>query len=193
MTIAAGARLGPYELISRLGAGGMGEVYRARDSRLGREVAVKVLPERVASDPQALARFEREARAVASLSHPNILALHDYGRESGVAYAVMELLEGETLRDRIVVGALPVPRAVGIALQIAQGLAAAHDKGIVHRDLKPENVIVSNDGHVKILDFGLAKSFGPPAADSEITALETLGTQAGVILGTVGYMSPEQL
>jgi len=193
MTIAAGARLGPYELISRLGAGGMGEVYRARDTRLGREVAVKVLPERVASDPQALARFEREARAVASLSHPNILALHDYGRENGVTYAVMELLEGETLRDRIVGGALPVPRAVGIALQIAQGLAAAHEKGIVHRDLKPENVIVSNDGHVKILDFGLAKSFGPSQAGPEITALETLGTQAGVILGTVGYMSPEQL
>src|SRR5215471_14577459 len=130
MPIAVGARLGPYELISRLGAGGMGEVYRARDTRLGREVAVKVLPERVASDPQALARFEREARAVASLSHPNILALHDYGRENGVTYAVMELLEGETLRDRIVGGALPVPRAVGIALQIAQGLAAAHEKGI---------------------------------------------------------------
>ena len=193
MTIAAGARLGPYELLSRLGAGGMGEVYRARDTRLGREVAVKVLPERVASEPQALARFEREARAVASLSHPNILALHDYGRENGVTYAVMELLEGETLRDRIVSGALPVPRAVGIALQIAQGLAAAHEKGIVHRDLKPENVIVSNDGHVKILDFGLAKSFGPLEAASGITALETLGTQAGVILGTVGYMSPEQL
>jgi serine/threonine-protein kinase len=171
----------------------MGEVYRARDTRLGREVAVKVLPERVASDPQALARFEREARAVASLSHPNILALHDYGRENDVTYAVMELLEGETLRDRMVGGALPVPRAVGFAHQIAQGLAAAHEKGIVHRDLKPENVFVSPDGHVKILDFGLAKSFGPPEAEPGITALETLGTQAGVILGTVGYMSPEQL
>ncbi|HEY2797827.1 MAG TPA: protein kinase [Thermoanaerobaculia bacterium] len=193
MMIAAGARLGPYELTSRLGAGGMGEVYRARDTRLGREVAVKVLPERVASDPQALARFEREARAVASLSHPNILALHDYGRENDVTYAVMELLEGETLRDRMVGGALPVPRAVGFAHQIAQGLAAAHEKGIVHRDLKPENVFVSPDGHVKILDFGLAKSFGPPEAEPGITALETLGTQAGVILGTVGYMSPEQL
>src|SRR4249920_3680056 len=143
MAIAAGARLGPYELLSRLGAGGMGEVYRARDTRLGREVAVKVLPERVASDPEALARFEREARAVASLSHPNILALHDYGQENGVTYAVMELLEGETLRDRMSAGSLPVPRALAFALQIAQGLTAAHEKGIVHRDLKPENVFVS--------------------------------------------------
>ncbi|HEY1250094.1 MAG TPA: protein kinase [Thermoanaerobaculia bacterium] len=193
MTIAAGARLGPYELLSRLGAGGMGEVYRARDTRLGREVAVKVLPERVAGDSQALARFEREARAVAALSHPNILALHDYGRENGVTYAVMELLEGETLRDRISAGALPVPRAVGFAVQIAQALTAAHEKGIVHRDLKPENVFVSPDGHIKVLDFGLAKSVGPPEGEADVTALETLGTQAGVILGTLGYMSPEQL
>jgi serine/threonine-protein kinase len=193
MPVAVGARLGHYELISRLGAGGMGEVYRARDLRLGREVAVKVLPERVSSDSQALARFEREARAVAALSHPNILALHDYGQEDGVTYAVMELLEGETLRDRMSAGALPIPRAVGFALQIAQGLTAAHDKGIVHRDLKPENVFVSRDGHVKILDFGLAKSVDTPSAGSKITALETLGTSKGLVLGTVGYMSPEQL
>src|SRR4029450_8571494 len=146
--IAPGKRLGPYELLSRLGAGGMGEVYRARDTRLGREVAVKVLPESFPDDGEALTRFEREARAVASLSHPNILALHDYGQDGGATYAVMELLEGETLRDRIAAGALPVPRAVSFALQIAQGLTAAHDKGIVHRDLKPENVIVSHDGHV---------------------------------------------
>ncbi|MEP6993185.1 MAG: protein kinase [Acidobacteriota bacterium] len=193
MAIAAGTRLGPYELLSPLGAGGMGEVYRARDVRLGREVAVKVLPESIAGEPEALARFEREARAVASLSHPNILAIHDYGREAGVTYAVMELLEGETLRDRIGGGPLPPSRAVAFALQIAQGLAAAHEKGIVHRDLKPENVFVSRDGHVKILDFGLAKSVGMPEASSAVAALETMGTSAGVILGTVGYMSPEQL
>ena len=166
----------------------MGEVYRARDLRLGREVAVKVLPERVSADPEAQARFEREARAVAALSHPNILALHDYGQDGGSTYAVMELLEGETLRDRMSAGALPIPRAVGFALQIAQGLTAAHDKGIVHRDLKPENVFVSRDGHVKILDFGLAKSVAPSAPGSKVTALETLGTAAGIVLGTVGYM-----
>ena len=191
--VAPGKRLGPYELLSRLGAGGMGEVYRARDTRLGREVAVKVLPESFSDDGEALARFEREARAVASLSHPNILALHDYGQDGGVTYAVMELLEGETLRDRIAAGALPVPRAVSFALQIAQGLTAAHDKGIVHRDLKPENVIVSHDGHVKILDFGLAKSVGVPEPNPALTGMPTAGTAAGVILGTVGYMSPEQL
>ncbi len=193
MAIAAGARLGPYELVSRLGAGGMGEVYRAKDVRLGREVAVKVLPERVAGDAEALARFEREARAVAALTHPNILAIHDYGRDGGVTYAVMELLEGETLRDRMSGGNLPIPRAVDFAMQIAQGLTAAHEKGIVHRDLKPENIFVSRDGHVKILDFGLAKSVGMPDAGPEVTALETLGTAEGVVLGTVGYMSPEQL
>jgi serine/threonine protein kinase/tetratricopeptide (TPR) repeat protein len=193
MTLAAGMRLGPYELLGPLGSGGMGEVYRARDVRLGREVAVKVLPESFAGNADALVRFEREARAVASLSHPNILALHDYGQEAGVTYAVMELLEGETLRDRMSSGALPAPRAVAFALQIAQGLTAAHEKGIVHRDLKPENVFVSRDGHVKILDFGLAKSVGPPDPSPGLTALETLGTAAGVILGTVGYMSPEQL
>ena len=193
MAKATGTRLGPYELMAPLGSGGMGEVYRARDVRLGREVAVKVLPESFAGNAEALARFEREARAVAALSHPNVLALHDYGQEGGVSYAVTELLEGETLRDRMASGALPVPRAVDFAFQIAQGLTAAHEKGIVHRDLKPENVFVSRDGHVKILDFGLAKSVGLPGESPGMTDLETLGTAAGVILGTVGYMSPEQL
>jgi serine/threonine-protein kinase len=192
MAIATGTRLGPYEILAPLGAGGMGEVYRARDTRLGREVAVKVLPESLAADAGALARFEREARAVAALSHPNILALHDYGQEAGLFYAVTELLEGETLRDRMSASAIPVPRAVDFAHQIAQGLTAAHEKGIVHRDLKPDNVFVSRDGHVKILDFGLAKSVGFPEASREGSGLETLGTEAGVILGTVGYMSPEQ-
>ena len=192
MAIANGTRLGPYEILAPLGVGGMGEVYRGRDTRLGREVAVKVLPESLAADPDALARFEREARAVAALSHPNILALHDYGQENGVFYAVMELLEGETLRDRISAAAVPVPRAVDFAHQIAQGLTAAHEKDIVHRDLKPENVFVSRDGHVKILDFGLAKSAALPEASQRASGLATAGTEAGVILGTVGYMSPEQ-
>ena len=135
----------------------MGEVYRARDTRLGRDVAIKVLPESLAGNSEALARFEREARAVAALSHPNILAIHDFGSENGVAYAAMELLEGATLRERLEGGALPPRKAIEIGLQIARGLAAAHAKGIVHRDLKPENVFVLADGHVKILDFGLAK------------------------------------
>ena len=141
-----------------LGAGGMGEVYRAHDAKLDRDVAIKILPPALAGDPSALARFEREAKAVAALSHPNILAIHDFGRESAIVYAVMELLEGQTLRERLADGALPVRKALDIALQIAQGLAAAHEKGIVHRDLKPDNVFLTTAGRVKILDFGLAKA-----------------------------------
>src|SRR3954471_24268254 len=152
MGVAAGERLGPYEILAPLGAGGMGEGYRARDSRLGREVAVKVLPAHLTEAAEALARFEQEVRAVAALSHPNILAIHDYGREGRVAYAVMELLRGETLRDRLADSALPPRKAVEYAQQIARGLAAAHDRGIVHRDLKPENVFLTKDGLVKILD-----------------------------------------
>jgi serine/threonine protein kinase len=158
MSLAAGSRLARYEILGPLGAGGMGEVYRARDTRLDRDVAVKILPESVASDPERLARFDREAKAIAALSHPNILALHDAGTEGSVTFAVMELLEGETLRDRLTSGALPPRRAIDIAVQIARGLAAAHAKGLVHRDLKPENVFLVADGHVKILDFGLAKA-----------------------------------
>src|ERR1700674_1705098 len=160
MTLAAGTRLGPYEILSPLGAGGMGEVYRARDSKLKRDVAVKVLPQALAADPEALARFEREALAVAALSHPNILAIHDFGNQDGIAYAVMELLEGETLRGKLDAGPIPQKQAVDYALQVAKGLSAAHEKGLVHRDLKPENLFVSKDGHVKILDFGLAKNVG---------------------------------
>ena len=156
MTLAAGTRLGSYEILSPLGAGGMGEVYRARDSKLKREVAVKVLPQSLAADPDALARFEREAIAVAALSHPNILSIFDFGTQDGVAYAVMELLEGETLREKLHAGP-PQKQAMDYALQIAKGLAAAHEKGIVHRDLKPENIFVRKGGHLKILDFGLAK------------------------------------
>jgi serine/threonine-protein kinase len=193
MTISAGARLGPYEVIAPLGAGGMGEVYRARDTRLGREVAIKVLPERLAESPEALARFEREARVVASLSHPNILALHDFGQADGLVYAVTELLEGDTLRQRIVRERLAWRRAVEIAKAVAEGLAAAHSRGIVHRDIKPENIFVTSDGLVKILDFGLAR---PPVAGSEdqtSTPTKSMQTAAGTVLGTVGYMSPEQV
>ena len=191
MTLAAGTKLGPYEILSPLGAGGMGEVYRARDTRLGREVAVKVLPELTAGCAEALARFEREAQAVAALSHPNILAIHDFGREGGVAYCVMELLEGESLRERLGASAIPPRKAVEYAQQIARGLAAAHDRGIVHRDLKPDNVFLTRDGLVKILDFGLAR----PAGE---TALSGAGPQAsltesGTVVGTPGYMSPEQI
>ncbi len=157
MPLQPGTRLGPYEILAPLGAGGMGEVYRARDSKLDREVAVKVLPSHLTANADALARFEREAKAVAALSHPNILAIFDFGTHDGVSYAVTELLEGETLRGRLD-GSTPTQRqAVDWALQIAKGLSAAHGKGVVHRDLKPDNVFVTNDGHVKILDFGLAK------------------------------------
>jgi len=193
-SLAAGLRLGPYEIVSPIGAGGMGEVYRATDTRLGRDVALKVLPRTFASDPDRLARFEREARAVATLSHPNILALFDVGTHDGTCYAVTELLEGETLRTRLAGGALPARKATDYAAQAARGLAAAHDKGIVHRDLKPENLFVTKDGRVKVLDFGLARQQGP-ADGAEDTRSPTLArpTDAGSVLGTVGYMSPEQV
>jgi Tol biopolymer transport system component/serine/threonine protein kinase len=172
----------------------MGEVYRARDTRLDRDVAVKVLPERLAEDSEALARFEREAKAVAALSHPNILAIHDFGREGGILYAVTELLDGETLRDRIEAGPLPARKAVDYAVQMARGLAAAHGRGIVHRDLKPDNVFVTRDGRVKILDFGLAKSSLPGAAPGDTRSPTISGyTEPGTVMGTVGYMSPEQV
>jgi TolB-like protein/Flp pilus assembly protein TadD len=172
----------------------MGEVYKARDTKLDRDVAVKVLPDSLAGDPSALARFEREAKAVAALSHPNILSIFDYGSHGGISYAVMELLEGETLRGLLASGPIPQTQAVDYALQVARGLAAAHDRRIVHRDLKPENLFVMKDGRVKILDFGLAKLIHPEsdASVSEIPT-EPIGTAPGVVLGTVGYMSPEQL
>ena len=167
MSLAPGTRVGPYEVLGPLGAGGMGEVFRAHDTRLAREVAVKVLPARLSKDKDALARFEREAKAVAALSHPNILSIFDFGRHDGTAYAVTELLEGETLRERLKAGALPARKAAELAIQIAHGLAAAHGKGIVHRDLKPENVFVSRDGRVKILDFGLARQLDAGAAGGD--------------------------
>ncbi len=194
MTLSARTRLGPYEIVAPLGAGGMGEVYRARDSRLGREVAIKVLPARLASDPDALARFEREARAVAALSHPNILAIHDFGVQADMPYAVTELLEGGTLRGRLDAGPIPQAQAVDLAVQIAKGLCAAHERGVVHRDLKPENVYVSKDGHVKILDFGLAKREEQGEPGEETSAPTASGhTEPGTVMGTVGYMSPEQV
>jgi eukaryotic-like serine/threonine-protein kinase len=196
VTIAAGSRLGPYEILAPLGAGGMGEVYRARDPRLGREVAIKVLPASFSADPERLRRFEQEARAAGILNHPNITAVHDIGtnESDGAPYVVSELLEGETLRTALSGGKLPQRKAIDYALQIAHGLAAAHEKGIVHRDLKPENLFVLKDGRVKILDFGLAK-LTHSETDPEGTSLPTAtgGTEPGVVLGTLGYMSPEQV
>ena len=193
MSLTAGTRLGPYEIVAPLGAGGMGEVYRARDTRLEREVAVKVLPEGQAGSAEALARFASEAKAVAALSHPNILALFDVGEADGVRYAVSELLEGETLRMAMAHGPIPPRRALDVAREVADGLAAAHEKGIVHRDVKPENVFLTKDGRAKVLDFGLARhdvSRRDPGDTRSPTLAAVSG--AGVVLGTVAYMSPEQ-
>jgi serine/threonine-protein kinase len=194
MTLVAGARLGPYEILAPLGAGGMGEVYRARDARLDREVAVKVLPERLAEDSAALSRFEREAKALAALSHPNVLTILDFGRQDGIAYAVTELLEGETLRTRLLRSQMSWREAAELGYELADGLAAAHSRGIVHRDLKPENVFVTASGRPKILDFGLARREGlvtPAVPGGQRT--ETQVTEPGAVMGTVGYMSPEQV
>jgi serine/threonine protein kinase len=194
MTLTAGTRLGPYEVVALIGAGGMGEVYRARDPRLGRDVAIKVLPRQYAADEDRLRRFEQEARAASALNHPNILVVHDVGTDEGIPYLVEELLEGESLRERLRGGALPVGKAVDIAVQMAHALAAAHEKGIVHRDLKPENVFVTRGGHVKILDFGLAKLVerAPALAGTADASTFAGATGAGLVLGTVGYMAPEQ-
>jgi eukaryotic-like serine/threonine-protein kinase len=195
MALAAGTRLGPYEILAPLGAGGMGEVYRARDPRLGREVALKVLPATFSADADWLRRFEQEARAASALNHPNILTIHDIGTHGGSPYVVSELLEGETLRERLSGGALPARKAVDYAIQVAEGLAAAHEKGIVHRDLKPENLFVTRDGRVKILDFGLAKLTRSETPSGPQTEAPTAApaTEPGVVMGTVGYMSPEQV
>ena len=196
MPLASGTRIGPYEIQSPLGAGGMGEVYRARDTRLGRDVAIKVLPEAFARDAERLRRFETEARAIAALNHPNILSIHDIGTSDGAPYLVSECLEGHSLRQELDSGALPVRRAVEYGTQIAQGLAAAHDKGIIHRDLKPDNIFVTQDGRVKILDFGLAKlakSEPDPNSPTTISATAAPQTSTGMVLGTVGYMAPEQV
>ena len=194
MVVSSGTRLGPYEVLAPIGAGGMGEVYRARDPRLGREVAIKVLPSTLSQDPERLRRFEQEARAAGVLNHPNITAVYDIGTHDGSLYVVSELLEGDTLRSRLAGGALSQRKGVDYALQIAHGLAAAHEKGIVHRDLKPENLFVTKDGRVKILDFGLAKLVTPEErSDQTGFQTATAGTEPGVVLGTIGYMSPEQV
>jgi serine/threonine protein kinase/Tol biopolymer transport system component len=197
MELPAGTRLGPYEILSHIGAGAMGVVYKAQDTRLGRHVAIKVLPPVFARDPDRLSRFEREARAVAALNHPNIVSVHDIGSaeiQAGpetvrVTYLITELLDGETLRDRLAGGALPAKKSADIAMQAARGLTAAHDRGIIHRDLKPENIVLLGDGQVKILDFGLAKQ----SAANKHEQQTMTSTEAGTVLGTVGYMSPEQV
>jgi len=193
MPLAPGTKLGPYEILGALGAGGMGEVYRARDSRLDRQVAVKILPSSFSSDPDRLRRFQQEATAAAALNDPGILAVYDVGSHDGTPYVVSELLEGETLRDRLRAGALPRRKAIELAVQIARALAAAHDKGIVHRDLKPENLFVTREGRIKILDFGLAKFVRPEERAGSHTSAPTVETSPGLVMGTVGYMSPEQV
>src|ERR1700683_3058486 len=196
MPLNPGTKLGPYEIVAPLGAGGMGEVYRARDLRLGRDVALKILPESFARDADRLRRFEQEARAVAALNHPNILAVFDIGQNEGSPFLVSELLEGETLRAALDAGALPQRKTIEYGVQIAHGLAAAHEKAIVHRDLKPENIFVTKDGRIKILDFGLAKlvqSSGDVENCVTLATLPTGATAAGVVLGTPGYMAPEQV
>ncbi len=193
MTLTPGNRLGPYEILAPLGAGGMGEVYRAKDPRLGRDVAIKVLPSELSADPERRRRFEHEARAASALNHPNILTIYDIGFSGETTYIAMELVEGKTLRELVAAGSLPMKRLLELAVQIAEGLAKAHAAGIVHRDLKPENLMISKDGFVKILDFGLAKLTEPAA--SGVSALPTAvasPTQPGIVMGTAGYMSPEQ-
>ena len=195
MPLSAGTRLGAYEILGPLGAGGMGEVYRARDTRLGREVAVKVLPAALAADPDRLARLEREARAVAALNHPNIVVLHSIEEDGGVRFITMELVEGETLDEPIAAGGLPAPARPGARDALAEALAAAHERGVVHRDLKPANVMVTRDGRVKVLDFGLAKLRRPTggALDQREPTLPGPISTAGQVVGTVPYMAPEQL
>jgi eukaryotic-like serine/threonine-protein kinase len=196
MALAAGANVDGYEVLGLLGAGGMGEVYRARDPILKRDVAIKVLPPFVAKDPDRLWRFEQEAQAAAALNHPNILAVYRFGVFEGAPYLVSELLVGETLRQQLRHGPMSLRRAIDLGVQIAHGLAAAHDKGIVHRDLKPENLFVTKEGRIKILDFGLAKLMQPqqPKADKDDSApTQTYETDPGSVMGTAGYMSPEMV
>src|SRR5271154_405638 len=193
MRLAAGTKLEGYEILGPLGAGGMGEVYRARDLSLKREVAIKILPAFVSQDSDRLRRFEQEAQAAAALNHPNILAVHQFGSFQGAPYLVSELLVGGTLREALDHGPLPVRKTIDYGVQIAHGLAAAHDKGIVHRDLKPENLFVTKNGRIKILDFGLAKLIQSQPDPDGVAPTQTHGTDAGMVVGTVGYMSPEQV
>ena len=190
-----GKTLGHYQITSQLGKGGMGEVYQAKDQKLGRDVAIKVLPEEFARDADRVARFQREAKLLASLNHPNIAAIYGLEESGGTNFLVLELVEGETLADRIKRGPIPVEESLKLALQIAEALEAAHEKGVIHRDLKPANIKVTPDGKVKVLDFGLAKAFAGEQAELNLSNSPTLSdaaTQQGVILGTAAYMSPEQ-
>ena len=203
MALTPGSRLGVYDVTAQIGEGGMGQVWRATDTTLGRQVAIKILPDAFAADPERLARFEREAKTLASLNHPHIAAIYGFEKSSGMHALVMELVEGEDLSRRIARGAIPIDEALPIAKQIAEALEAAHEQGIIHRDLKPANIKVRADGTVKVLDFGLAKASGPlegdgfsrRQAEAEASALRTITTpamtQAGMILGTAAYMSPE--
>ena len=192
MSLTAGTKLGPYEILASIGAGGMGEVYRAKDPRLGREVAIKVLPAAFSQDADRLARFEQEARSASALNHPNIVTIHEIGKSNGSSYIAMELVDGPSVRELLAEGPVPTKKLLDVTVQIAEALAKAHGAGIVHRDLKPENVVVSRDGYVKLLDFGLAKLFVAP--QDQITGAPTAiqETQPGTVMGTVGYMSPEQ-
>ncbi|HYB53271.1 MAG TPA: cell wall synthesis protein CwsA, partial [Thermoanaerobaculia bacterium] len=195
MTLASGTKLGPYEILSPLGAGGMGEVYRARDAKLNRDVAIKVLPEAFASDSERLTRFRREAQVLAALNHPHVAAIYGLEESGGVEALVLELVPGETLAERLAKGPIPVPETLDIGRQIAEALEAAHERAIVHRDLKPANVKLTPEGEVKVLDFGLAKALAADASSPDVTSSPTLtaqATQAGVVIGTAAYMSPEQ-
>src|SRR5262249_20320870 len=191
MPLVVGSRVDSYEIVTPLGAGGMGEVYRARDTSLKRDVAIKVLPEFWSRDPERLRRFELEAQAAATLNHPNIVSIFHVGQHDGCPYIVTELLQGETLRDRLRRGPMPAREACDFGADIARGLAAAHEAGIAHRDLKPENLFLTNDGRIEILDFGLAKLTEPEDADTTATDLQP--TEAGQVFGSVGYMAPEQV
>src|SRR5687767_14358573 len=200
MSLAPGTRLGPYEILAAIGAGGMGEVYRARDTKLDRDVAIKVLPDAFAADPERVARFQREAKMLASLNHPHIAAIYGFEDAAGVKALILELVEGPTLADRLAQGPLPIDEALAIARQIADALETAHEHGIIHRDLKPANIKLRPDGAVKVLDFGLAKAFAPDASAASNVALTNSPTitspiamsGVGVLLGTAAYMAPEQ-
>ncbi len=195
MSLESGRTFGAYEILEPIGKGGMGEVYRARDRKLGREVAIKILPEAFAQDETRLARFDREAKLLASLNHPNIAAIYGLDDSEGTRFLVLELVEGETLGDQLRRGPVPVEESLRLARQIAEALEAAHEKGVIHRDLKPANIKVTPEGKVKVLDFGLAKAFGGDEADADLSNSPTLtraATREGVILGTAAYMSPEQ-
>ena len=195
MALQVGSRLGHYDVTALIGEGGMGQVYQATDTKLNRQVALKILPEAFASDPDRLARFQREAQVLASLNHPNIAQIHGIEESDDTRALVLELVEGPTLADRISKGPIPLDEALPIAKQIAEALEAAHEAGVIHRDLKPANVKVKDDGTVKVLDFGLAKAFQPDASDPNLSDASTVtvaATETGVILGTIGYMSPEQ-